>query len=419
MRSLALAGVALPFLPFAQWPTIMAGISAISPFVSLSAAMGSRHPAWLGLLGLPLVILAIFKRRWFCWHLCPTGFILELAAFRRRAGQQPPAGCPHIGKWLLITGIGMAAAGYPLLTILDPLQILSGFFNALRWKPNEWKVFAAAIPFLALLILNFLRPNVWCRWLCPLGAAQQFLGTAGSTLYHHLDCCRPASQACGKTNSSGLAEDIAQTNEIKPAPPAKGIQRRVFLMTCLGGIAGWAFTARKTRAAVVRPPGAVREDIFTGLCARCGNCINVCPENIIVPDFGASGLRGLLTPVLKYDRGHYCNEWCAKCLRACPTSAIRRFSPEQKRLLAIGTAHIDKSLCLAWNDRQDCMVCQEFCPYQAVSIVKHEGVNCPEVREEICRGCGACESQCPALPARAIIVRGKREQSPVKINQNF
>jgi hypothetical protein len=258
MRSLALAGVALPFLPFAQWPTIMAGISAISPFVSLSAAMGSRHPAWLGLLGLPLVILAIFKRRWFCWHLCPTGFILELAAFRRRAGQQPPAGCPHIGKWLLITGIGMAAAGYPLLTILDPLQILSGFFNALQWKPNEWKVFAAAIPFLALLILNFLRPNVWCRWLCPLGAAQQFLGTAGSTLYHHLDCCRPASQACGKTNSSGLAEDIAQTNEIKPAPPAKGIQRRVFLMTCLGGIAGWAFTARKTRAAVVRPPGALR-----------------------------------------------------------------------------------------------------------------------------------------------------------------
>lgn len=176
-------------------------------------------------------------------------------------------------------------------------------------------------------------------------------------------------------------------------------------MALLGGIAGWAFGAKKSWATVIRPPGAVNENIFMGLCSRCGNCINVCPENIIIPDFGSSGLRGLLTPILKYGRG-YCNEWCAKCLLTCPTSAIRRLSLEQKRLTAIGAAQIDKSLCLAWTSRQDCMVCQEFCPYQAIAAVTNNGVNCPEVKKEICRGCGACENHCPAIPKKAITVQG-------------
>jgi len=204
-------------------------------------------------------------------------------------------------------------------------------------------------------------------------------------------------------------------SEIKESVPPTGVKRRFFLMFLLGGIAGWAFVTKKSGAAVIRPPGAVAENIFTGLCSRCGNCINVCPESIIIPDFGASGLRGLLTPILKYRHG-YCNEWCAKCLDSCPTSAIRRLSLEQKRITVIGRVQIDKSLCLAWTKREHCMVCQEFCPYQAIATVKNNGVNCPEVKEEVCRGCGACENQCPAIPQPAIVVQcipSQRTVAPV------
>jgi heterodisulfide reductase subunit A-like polyferredoxin len=60
------------------------------------------------------------------------------------------------------------------------------------------------------------------------------------------------------------------------------------------------------------------------------------------------------------------------------------------------------------------MVCQEFCPYQAIDIVDDRGINCPEVDESLCRGCGACQSQCPAIPERAIVVRGMADQELIE-----
>lgn len=400
MRSAALAGSVLPFLPFTEWPTTMAWVTAVSPFVSLSAALGGRHLALITLTCVPLIILAFFKHRWFCWHLCPTGFILELTGARRQSHEHLAAGFPHLGKWLLVLGIGLAAAGYPLLMIFDPLNILSGFLSTWQWRNIEWKVFTPALPLLGLIVFNAIRPNVWCHRICPLGAAQQFLGIAGRRFHQ-----RPPQ-------FSDHAPAAGQAVEIQSPVPPPGIRRRFFLLTLLGGIAGWALVTKKSGAAVVRPPGAVNENIFTGLCTRCGNCINVCPESIIMPDFGSSGLCGLLTPILKYSHG-YCNEWCFKCLLACPTAAIRRSSLEQKRTIVVGTAQINRSLCLAWTNRQDCLVCQEFCPYQAIGIVQNGGVNCPEVKEEVCRGCGACENQCPAIPKPAIVVQGIPSQRTV------
>jgi ferredoxin-type protein NapF len=241
---------------------------------------------------------------------------------------------------------------------------------------------------LGLIAFNIIRPNLWCHRLCPLGAAQQFLGMIGRRFHRRADA--PPAEHAFETEA--------------PVHP-QGVQRRFFLLALFGGIVGGIFLVKKSAATVIRPPGAVNENIFTALCSRCGNCINVCPESIIIPDFGSSGLRGLLAPVLKYRLG-YCDEWCSKCLLACPTSAIRRLSLKQKRLTVIGTARIDKSLCLAWTNRKDCLVCQEFCPYQAIAIVPSGGVNCPEVTGEVCRGCGACENHCPAVPKPAITVMG-------------
>ena len=390
----------------------MACVSAVSPFVSLSAALGARHFSLITLACLPLIVLSIFKRRWFCRHLCPTGFILEITAPRGRRHKNLAPGFPHLDKWLVVFGIGLAAAGYPILMTFDPLSILGGFLSTWQWKNIEWKVFAPALPLLALIALNIFSPNLWCYRLCPLGAAQEFAGLAGRQFRH-------AGNALARDNPGFASDrqeaDLPHQSEIHDSVPLPGVNRRFFITALFGGMAGWALIANRSRAAVVRPPGAVAEDLFTGLCTRCGNCINVCPESIIVPDFGSSGLRGLLTPVLRYNKA-YCNEWCSKCLSACPTMAIRRLSLDQKRALSIGTARIDKSLCLAWSKRQNCMVCQEFCPYQAIAIVQDNGVNCPEMKKEVCRGCGACESQCPAIPARAIVVQGMREQMPLKIS---
>ena len=70
---------------------------------------------------------------------------------------------------------------------------------------------------------------------------------------------------------------------------------------------------------------------------------------------------------------------------------------------------MDKKTCIAWEKGEYCVVCQEYCPYQAIVEVEQKGVLCPVVDEKKCRGCGACESQCPALPV-AIVVEGRNPQ---------
>ncbi|TFH41298.1 MAG: 4Fe-4S dicluster domain-containing protein, partial [Lysobacterales bacterium] len=158
---------------------------------------------------------------------------------------------------------------------------------------------------------------------------------------------------------------------------------------------------------VIRPPGAIPEEKFTGLCARCGNCVNACPEKIIHHDLGHSGITGLLTPVIRFDSKGYCKETCNTCCTVCPTGAIRNLSLEEKFHTTIGSAIIIKKSCLSWDHNEYCMVCQEYCPYQAIKAVPNKaGVLCPVVDIATCRGCGICEQVC-AAEKLAIIVQPK------------
>ena len=75
---------------------------------------------------------------------------------------------------------------------------------------------------------------------------------------------------------------------------------------------------------------------------------------------------------------------------------------------AIGVAVVDPHRCIAWKNNEYCAVCDEYCPYKAVKLVKHGDVMCPVVETAKCRGCGACESACPAEPI-AIVVKPVRQ----------
>ena len=77
--ALGAATVALGYVPDAC-PQLGSILPRISPLLSLFGALAAR--AWLGwlmLLGIPLLVLAVFKGRFFCWHLCPMGFLSETA----------------------------------------------------------------------------------------------------------------------------------------------------------------------------------------------------------------------------------------------------------------------------------------------------------------------------------------------------
>ena len=77
--ALGAAALALGYVPESR-PELGSLLPRLSPILSLFGALAAR--AWLGwlmLLGIPLLVLAFFKGRFFCWHLCPMGFVSETA----------------------------------------------------------------------------------------------------------------------------------------------------------------------------------------------------------------------------------------------------------------------------------------------------------------------------------------------------
>ena len=355
----------------------------LSPILSLLGALGARQWAgWGVLLGVPLLVLSFFRGRVFCWRFCPMGFLAELASKVNPWGRRNIRRVPALNKALVLVIAVTAACGYPLLICLDPLCIFNGFFSTWR-EPLTWASATTGIGFVAILCLSVVVPNVWCHRLCPLGGLQQAVKDVAQRLSGPKDAAPKADMSASK------------------------VARRTVLAAVPAVVAG--LTAKRglgpNGAMVIRPPTADPARI-NALCARCGNCMKACPYGLIHPDMGSTGIDGLLSPVIRLrsldpEQEQFCSQSCSACTQVCPTGALRPLAAtlKEKGLFPpIGIAVVRKDLCVAWAENKDCATCDEYCPYQAVKLVKHGDVNCPVVDVDKCRGCGACESNCPAEP---------------------
>jgi polyferredoxin len=266
--------------------------------------------------------------------------------------------------------------------------------------------------FLLLILLNLRTPRFYCRYLCPLGALFGILGRyalwrMGKETDECLRCqlceanCEGACQPAGKTFTHecvlcmNCRADCAHgLVTYRAGPSAAGeelapdLSRRQVLSTVaagvlfvplarLGGIAGpdW-------NPGVVRPPGALAEPRFLARCIKCGQCMRVCPTNIIQPAAGEAGLEGLWTPVLNFRIGTSgCQLNCVACNQLCPTAALRPMSLDEKLgrgqfaargPIRLGTAFVDRGRCLPWSMDRPCIVCQENCPVSPKAIFVRE-----------------------------------------------
>ncbi len=373
-------------LPFINW-----GINALlpffSPFVALLTIIASKKMDVEFLLALPLLILAMLKGRWFCWNICPLGSLLYLIKKISPFPKQNFLKAPDIKYFLLMAGVMVAMVGVPFFAVFDPLVIFNSFFAGLFLliERKNALFLVIAMPLIAIILFNLFLPNIWCEKVCPLGCAQHLASMPLKYIFRK----KIAVQDQEKQKTSIL------------------IPRRTFLYGVLGLVPLLPITTffLKKGAApkAVRPPGTLIDDHKLALtCIRCGSCMEICPQKIIIPDIN-NGFPSYGVPALSYN-SHYCNEVCNRCTLVCPTNAISPLKIARKQKLKIGEARIDRGKCIAWDAGEACMVCHEFCPYQAIEGKKHRGVNCPVVLPEKCIGCGACESQCPARPQKAIIV---------------
>ena len=245
------------------------------------------------------------------------------------------------------------------------------------------------------------------------------LGTHG----HDRLCAGNVANACQRIGLTAVFQDVdlgrrirqpnkaANTTPDASALTASAASRRTIL-TLIPIVAARLGLKRAFGAGdrkVIRPPGADPAN-FNALCARCGNCMRACPYKLIHPDLGESGLDGLFTPALHLrsrnrdpEAEEYCFQDCVACTQVCPTGALRPLTVEEKHARPIGLAVVDHTKCIAWAKHEYCAVCDEYCPYQAIKLVDQNGVNCPIVDTDKCRGCGACEGACAASPIAIIV----------------
>jgi MauM/NapG family ferredoxin protein len=212
------------------------------------------------------------------------------------------------------------------------------------------------------------------------------------------------------------------SNFIKPAKGQKmDLGRRNVIAAGVVGLAGGMLMkgnpldkGRTYNPGLIRPPGSLAEDEFLDKCIRCGECMKVCPTNVIQPTMLEAGMEGMWTPILKQELA-YCEYKCNMCTQVCPTGAIKKLTLPEKQKVKIGLAYVDKSRCLPYAYARMCQVCYEQCPLTEkaitltdVKVTTASGtsitVKQPYVSAELCIGCGICQNKCPVSDQAAIRV---------------
>jgi MauM/NapG family ferredoxin protein len=346
-----------------------------------------------------------------------------------------------------------AALGIHLVAPLSDLLFLDDLTYLAPAVPQfAWQL-ALAVCVLALVGSVKLRPRFWCRYLCPSGALMALfsrrplmrrrvsadcvqcgtcarrcpMGAIGSDPYDtlHSECitCTTCVQICPQSAVSFGKDYIVPPSahaaaSAIPVDPRDRAARRLILasglagagyaalsLTRLGHLHGRPGPGQLMPSRLLRPPGARPEVDFLARCIRCGLCCQVCPTNTLQPLGLSTGLSGLYSPRVVPRRGA-CEPRCTACGTVCPTDALRSLPLDEKIWAKIGTARIIPQRCLAWAQGKACLVCDEVCPYDAVSLRRVSGqpVAVPFVDVNRCSGCGYCEHHCPVRADAAIVV---------------
>jgi polyferredoxin len=408
------------------WP--INWILSLDPLTALGSMLTTTTLYSSLLWALATIALTIFAGRFFCGFACPMGTLNHFMGWLGQRARKMPARIsanrPHrsqvIKHYLLFFLLACALLGALQTGVFDPLPLLHRSINLTlapildanlhvlsiqpRHYASSWLL--AAVLF-TLLGLNLVVPRFFCRFVCPLGAlfglSSRFsvwrIGKRDDGCGECRLCEAFCEGACRPSGKIILSECVLCLNCLDLCPhgrigfatrpsaageaPLPDLTRRGILMAgTLGLLAppilrlgGLADVNRNPD--LIRPPGSLDEQRFLGRCIRCGQCMRVCPTNVIQPALFQAGLEGLWTPTLNYRIGRGCQLNCIACGQVCPTAAIRPLSLEEKLgqgdfgkagPLRLGTAFVDRGRCLPWAMDRPCLVCQELCPVSPKAI---------------------------------------------------
>ncbi|VAW87088.1 Ferredoxin-type protein NapF (periplasmic nitrate reductase) [hydrothermal vent metagenome] len=137
-----------------------------------------------------------------------------------------------------------------------------------------------------------------------------------------------------------------------------------------------------SQAEDVRLPWLKSTSLFYDNCTQCGDCVQTCPENIIINGDGGY-------PRVEFKFGG-CT-FCELCAKVCPQNL---FLIANKKTAWNFRAVVGSS-CLSYQ-QVSCRSCQDSCEYGAINFTPQLGkVPEPVINSDLCLGCGACVSPCP------------------------
>jgi polyferredoxin len=414
------------------------------PLIFIILSISQRAILTTALLSVFLVIGSLIFGRFFCGFICPLGTSIDI--FDRLIGREndSPQTTKNVKYLLLLVLIIAAGIGSSFVHFVDPLIIFERSLTLVAYPIvsfllNVFVIFDTVVyteTFLALIIfavivgLGMIAPRLWCRSFCPLGGLLAVFSKVSLYKFTFTDSCLQCGM-CEKICPTRAIDDTnmiidgaecigclrclyecphsAITYTITTARIPYSITRRQFITACSAGLVlaplAKIFLHHKLNGRIIRPPGAVPESDFLNLCIHCSKCMKVCPTNGLQPCLFEAGINGLWTPRLVPKIGG-CEKNCNMCGQICPTSAIRKLPLEEKTYVRIGTAVIDRSKCIAWEQDKVCLICDEACPYNAIDslneTIRETTLLRPFVDERMCTGCGLCESRCPIEGPAAI-----------------
>ncbi len=142
-------------------------------------------------------------------------------------------------------------------------------------------------------------------------------------------------------------------------------------------------------AGAIRPPWALPEDEFTERCQRCDDCIEACPDGLIVRANGGF-------PGMAFARGGC--DFCGACLEACRGRALVGDPEDEAGAWSHGIAL--GGGCIAERGVV-CRSCGDACDFEAIEFrLRVGGAARPEYSPDACTGCGACIPACPVQAVR-------------------
>jgi polyferredoxin len=400
----------------------------LDPLTALATALATGTLYATLTWALVTILLTLFVGRFFCGFACPLGTINQFTGWLGWRGHSAAARVEanrHRGSqawkyYLLVSLLALALMGTVQTGVFDPLPLLHRSVNLalapladnrLGLLSDEPRFYASAwlpgVVFLTVVSLNLVLPRFFCRFICPLGGLFGLLSRftpwrIGKTTDQCGDCrvceeyCEGACRPSGTFISSEcvlcmncLDRCPAGRVTFAARPSAAGevglpdLSRRGLivaggglLLASMWGVGGLGGANRN--ASLIRPPGALDEERFLARCIRCGQCMRICPANIIQPALLEAGVQGLWTPAINYRISRSgCLPNCIACGQVCPTAAIRPLSLEEKQgtgdfaaqgPIRLGTAFVDRGRCLPWAMDRPCLVCHELCPVSPKAI---------------------------------------------------